>query len=312
MSEDAVSPVVAAMLILAVVVTFFAAWNAYYVPAMKAQSEIDHISKVESGFSRFSGDLMSAISLRQDITLSETIPLGGGDFTFDPVKSGGELKVWSAAPDAYLQVNWTNRTGPELDSPTVLSPDYHSSLVKFSYTPTNNFWQGQGYVWSFGNLFVNNAERNLIAPLNRASMDDIGFDDLAGSFIVFEPSVYTSSAGCSVITIRTVNITPEPHHDRVSGNGNSMLVLKSRIHRQPPVYNVTGISMSVPRPELIGGFRETLWENLNSSAQEIRTSCNNIESLETNDNQRWLQLKIAPSSNTTLLRVTTDITIGAY
>jgi len=77
-NEDAVSPVVAAMLILAIVVTFFAAWNAMYVPSMKAQSEITHLKDVESGFLRFSSDIETATSLKKNMRMSEPIPLEGG------------------------------------------------------------------------------------------------------------------------------------------------------------------------------------------------------------------------------------------
>lgn len=110
MKEDAVSPVIAAMLILAVVVTFFAAWHAYYVPSMKAQSEISHIREVETGFLRFSSDIETAASLKKGMRFSGSIPLGGGDFVFDPVKSGGELKIWNASPNGYLRLNWTSET----------------------------------------------------------------------------------------------------------------------------------------------------------------------------------------------------------
>ena len=158
MKEDAVAPVVAAMLILAVVVTFFAAWNAYYVPSMKAQSEITHIKDVETGVLRFSSDIETAVSLKKNLKFSEQIPLGGGDFSFDSVKSGGELKVRNASPAGYLRMNWTNGTES--------NPDNYFSLVRFSYTPVNNFWQDQGYDWRYGNVYVQNTERNLQHPCN--------------------------------------------------------------------------------------------------------------------------------------------------
>ena len=72
------APVVAAMLILAIGVTFFAAWNAYYVPSMKAQSEITHLKDAETGFLRFSSDIETAASLKRNMQLSEPIPLEGG------------------------------------------------------------------------------------------------------------------------------------------------------------------------------------------------------------------------------------------
>jgi len=52
-TDEAVAPVIAAMLVLAVLY-FFAVWNATAIPSMKAQSEVTHLQEVESGILRFS------------------------------------------------------------------------------------------------------------------------------------------------------------------------------------------------------------------------------------------------------------------
>ncbi|MDD1687328.1 hypothetical protein [Methanoregula sp.] len=310
MKDDAVAPVIAVMLILAVAVTFFAAWNAYYVPSMKAQSEINHIKDVESGFLKFSSDIENAVShnLKNNMRLSETIPLGGGDFTFDPVKSGGELKVWNASPDGYFRMNWTNRTGPDPASSSQSSADHNSSLVKFSYTPVNNFWQEQGYVWTYGNVYVNNTERNLVTPLDATTMANVTYDGLARSLVELEPKAYSSSGDCSVIIIHVINITPDPQHAKMSGNGNGMLVLESSVDPER-IANVTSINLSITAPP--GRFNSTFWEYLNTTVNNTVSSCGNVyRNYPPEPTQREIQLTFNP--NVTLIRETTEITIGAY
>lgn len=305
MKDDAVAPVVAAMLILAIVVTFFAAWTAYYVPSMKAQSEISHIKDVESGFLRFSSDIDTAVSLKKSMKLSEQIPLGGGDFTFDPVKSGGELKIWSASPSGYMRLNWTNEAEPT-------SLDHYFGLVKFSYLPVNNFWQNQGYGWSYGNVYVINTERNLSTPLNFARMDDVTYD-LAGSLVDLEqvPS-YTSPGNCSSITVQIINIMPDIRHFRISGNGNGKLELNSTV-RTKRVLNATSMNISITTSPY-GRFNTTLTDSLDTSVKKTLATCGNVQRTTPDPAPREIQLtfKTYPYPNLTIIRETTEITIGAY
>jgi hypothetical protein len=304
-NDDAVAPVVAAMLILAIVVTFFAAWNAYYVPSMKAQSEISHIKEVESGFMRFSSDIDTAVSLKRNLKLSEPIPLGGGDFTFDPVKSGGELNVWNASPAGYMKLNWTNEAEPT-------SLDHYSNLVKFSYVPVNNFWQNQGYGWSYGNVYVINTERNLSTPLNFARTDDVTYE-LARSLVDLEPvPSYTSPRNCSSITIQIINITPDSRHFRISGNGNGKLELNSTV-RTERVLNATSMNISITTSPY-GRFNTTLWNSLDASVKKTLDTCGNVQRTNPDLASREIQLKFQtyPYPNLTLIRETTEITIGAY
>ena len=305
MNEDAVSPVVAAMLVLAIAVTFFAAWNALFVPAMKAQSEITHIRDVESGFLKFSSDIETAASLKRDMRLSEPILLGGGDFTFDPVKSGGELKVWDALPEGYLQQDWTSQTGPG-------NPDRSFRLVKFSYTPVNNFWQDQGYGWMYGNVYVLNTERNLSTPLQFYNTTDITYG-LAGSLVELEavPS-YSSPGNCSSVIVRTINITPDSRHFRISGNGNGMLALESTVDRER-ILNATSLTLNITAPP--GRFGNGVWDSVNASAAGTLDVCGNvIRILPSDPNQQKLRLvfETYPYPNMTLIRETTEIRIGAY
>jgi len=328
MSDDAVAPVIAVMLILAVVVTFFAAWNAYYVPSMKAQSEISHIKDVETGFLKFSSDIETAASLtpqKKTMKLSEPIPLGGGEFPFDPVKSGGELKVWNSSPldtpsSGYFRLNWTNNTpdGPVAAYRGIM---HNFSLVKFSYKPVNNFWQDQGYGWSYGNVFVLNTERNLSTPLQFARWSDVTYG-FAEALVNIEPgqSVSTpeipTNRNCSSITIRVVDIMPDSRHLQSSGNGNGMLVLESAVNTEEIMY-ATSMHLSINTPP--DRFRnstlwnQTLWNAVNATSVEKLSQCENIVMAFPSEHETRLTFKTDPGyPNMTLIREITEIKVGAY
>jgi len=321
MRDDAVAPVIAVMLILAIAVTFFAAWHAYYVPSMKAQSEISHIKDVETGFLKFSSDIETAASMKKKMKLSEPILLGGGDFTFDPVKSGGELKVWNASPldtstTGYFRFNWTNKSS--VGSGTM----QNFSLVKFSYKPVNNFWQDQGYGWSYGNVFVLNTERNLSIPLQFARWSEVTYG-LAESLVEVEPVQSVSTAenptnrNCSSITIRVVDITPDSRHLQTSGNGNGMLVLESVVMPPEEITYATSMHLSINTPP--DRFRNstlwnsTLWKAVNATSVERLSQCENVVMAFPSDHETRLMFKTDPGyPNMTLIRETTEIKVGAY
>lgn len=304
MSEDGVAPVVAAMLILAIGVTFFAAWNAYYVPSMKAQSEITHLKDVETGFLRFSSDIETAASLKGNMKLSEPIPLGGGDFTFDAVKSGGELKIWNSPPQGYIQMDWANAAEPDI-------PGQNVSLVKFTYKPVNNFWQDQGYGWAYGNIYVLNTERNLSTPLEYPTFDDVTYG-LAGSLVNLEPvPSYSSPGNCSSIIVHMINITPDSLHSRISGNGNGMLVLESNVSTDS-LPDATSLTLTITAPT--GRFNTALWNSVSTSVEDTLAICGNVQRTQPDPGPQEIQLAFEPSPypEVTLVRKTTEITVGAY
>ncbi|MDD1689980.1 MAG: hypothetical protein LUQ66_04915 [Methanoregula sp.] len=324
MRDDAVAPVIAVMLILAVAVTFFAAWNAYYVPSMKAQSEISHIKEVETGFLKFSSDIDTAVSMKKEIRLSEPIPLGGGEFAFDPVKSGGELKIWNASPldtssTGYFRLNWTNNTPDGLGTPYP-GIVHNFSLVKFSYKPVNNFWQDQGYGWMYGNTYVLNTERNLSTPLEFYRWSDVTYG-LAASLVEVEHvrsvSEITGNQNCSSIKIRVVNITPDSRHSHISGNGNGMLRLNSSVHTEEPITYATSMYLSIDTPP--DRFRNatvwnaTLWQSVNVTSVEKLSQCDNVMITPLSEHETLLTFKRDTGyPNMTLIIETTDIKIGAY
>jgi len=296
MNEDAVAPVIAAMLILAVGVTFFAAWNAYYVPSMKAQSEITHLKEVESGFLRFSSDLETAASLKKSMRLSEQIPLGGGEFTFDPVKSGGTIRIRNET-EGYMRITLVNGTTP-------LTTGNLLRFSNYSYQPVNNFWQDQGYTWSYGN--VNVTKGTLATPLQYARMDDVSYG-VTGT--LFDLDIDTT---CSRMNVYTVNITPVAGHTLASGNGNGLFVLNSSVVSQS-FPNATSMNVRLNR-HMPRGFQSALLDSVNRHINEL--SCGNVHVAyrtdPTADVDQEVDMVFDPIPNMTLSRKITEISLGAY
>jgi len=297
LKEDAVAPVIAAMLVLAVAVTFFSAWNAYYVPSMKAQSEIAHLKNAESGFLQFSSDINAAVSAKKNMHLSEPIPLGGGDFTFDAVKSGGSLRVQSER-EGYLRVTIVNGTVPATTSSLLWFSNY-------SYHPVNNFWQDQGYEWSYGN--VNVTKGTLTTPLQYTSMDKVPYGITGTLFDLDSIPSPDGSGTCSLVDVYTVNITPDAGNILASGNGNGMLVLASTAMNQQ-FTNATGMTVSI-NPGMPEGFRDALWSSVNQRVNES-LACGNVHALPDPSNLT-IQIAFDQIPNMTLNRKITEISLGA-
>ena len=221
MRDDAVAPVIAAMLVLAIIVTVFSVWNAIALPSMKAEAEINHLHEVEHSFMQFSADLSNSASMKKETTFSETIPLGGGDVIFNSLTSSGTLSV-DAEPFPLVDITIDNDSVEDLQE---------SRLVKFSYRSEDNYWQDQGYVWHYGYVNVtkghsivgvDNAE--MATPLSYAGMNAVNkaasINNFAGSLIDLDAHPwFNSTNNCSEITISAVTFSPEPDEQFSSGNG---------------------------------------------------------------------------------------------
>lgn len=208
-NDEAISPVIAVMLILVVVVTFQAVYNTTYLPSLKEQAEIEHIGEVESAFLRFASSVENTASLKRDMQLKESMPLGGGDILLHGMKSGGSLEV---APDDLLFEVTCNGTS------------YPASLVRFSYTPVGNFWEDQGYSWRYG--YVNVTRGELATPLQYCTMADVRTDALANpgfarTLIGIEGR---GGATCEEIHVTMVTFSPGDRSS-ISGNGAGTLEL---------------------------------------------------------------------------------------
>ncbi|GAB6285804.1 MAG: hypothetical protein STSR0009_20050 [Methanoregula sp.] len=287
MKDDAVAPVIAVMLILAAVVTFLTVWNGIYVPSMKQSAEVGHLQNVESAFLHFSSDIERAVSARQNLTLSEPVQLGGGDFFFNALRSSGSLAVQNEQkPIYYLTLD-------DDEDPNTVLEEMDGSLVNISYSPIGNFWQDQGYRWQYGYLNVTKY-RTKQTPLGYYNMTGVSNEfEGSGSLAIFAGSFggvdytvnqtffqnatptpdnrYTFSpraGNCSGIVLWAVNMSASPDHQFVSSNGFGTLALKSHVITVP-YYGVQNISIGSGREP----FGNAMFRNWNSSLASLAGKC---------------------------------------
>ena len=290
MRDDALAPVIAVMLILAAIVTFLSIWNAIYVPSMKESAEVGHLQNVESAFQHFSSDIDYAASSHQNnLIFSEPVQLGGGDFMFNLLKSSGTLNVQNEDIPIY-NLTFYNTTP---DSSQLVIGELNGTLVNFSYEPTSNFWQDQGYQWQYGYINVTKYGGLLKTPLSYDTMDNVtDATEGSGSLATFAKSFvgvdYTinqtalqdgssNKGNCSSLVLWAVNITASPDHSFISSNGNGMLKLTSNINfttiplnDQQLVTNISFVSDQEP-------FGNATVEGLNETFfNKVIPTCKNI------------------------------------
>jgi len=274
MNDDAVAPVVAAMLVLALIVTFFSFWNAVYLPSLKQQSEMTQLRDVEQTFSQISSDILTVSSLKRDLILSKTFPLGGGSVIFSPLSSAGTIRVNNEPKQLYT----IGITDGGIDH------EVGGRLVNFSYQPVNDFWIDQGYVWHYG--YVNVTQESsaqgadgaaLSTPLAYPSMEEVQnstvISRFAESLIDIDASPwYNSSTNCSHITLSSETFQSEAGASYVSSNGIGTLVLAASVNETgygvpettSPNALVVRVSRSVPEP-----FSLALYSQCNKKFSDI-------------------------------------------
>jgi FlaG/FlaF family flagellin (archaellin) len=285
MSDDAVAPVIAVMLILAAAVTFLAIFNGIYIPSLKQSSETEHLRAVESAFLHLSSDIERAVGAGQDrTTLSETVQLGGGDVFLNTLKSGGSLSVLQE-PAVYNLTLY--------DRSENLLGTMNGTLVTLSYDPVGNFWQEQGYRWQEGFLHVTKYGTRQV-PLSYHNMTDVSnefgntgalaafagsfgdveyaanqtlypyADPVSGTVVSYSPR----EGNCSRILFRAVNLTASPDHPFSSGNGFGKFGLVSRVE-SVTYTGVTFITVaSDGRP-----FGNAVFRSWNESLSRVAGQC---------------------------------------
>jgi hypothetical protein len=329
MKDDAVAPVIAVMLILAAIVTFLSVWNAVYVPSMKQSAEVGHLQNVESAVLHFSSDLERAVSYRQDhLYLSEPVQLGGGDFIFNTLRSGGSLHVRNELSPIYT-ITFYNATNSVVGG-------MNGTLVTISYEPVGNFWQDQGYRWQYGYINVTKYG-TWQTPLRYYSMTTVnnqfeGDGSLAAFARSFGAVEYTLNqsaevicaqnqanttevptctirqipGNCSSIVLWAVNLSASPDRQFVSSNGFGTLELKSTV--TPLQYpDVSMISFGYDQEP----FGKGTFRSWNSSFLTINGTCpGNIMYFSKDDS-----LDIVIQQNVSPVNVTLNIVnieISAY
>ena len=215
-NDDAIAPIVAVMLILVVIVTLLSVYNATYLPGLKQSAEIQHLHDVEEGVLKFGSDIELAASLKQNISLSQQIPLGGGDILLNSLKSGGSLQV-EQEEEPYLTID-------------IDGESYPLYLVNFSYWTVNNFWVDQAYTWQYGYVNVSRTSGSGEGtPLQYTTMDDVNEKILESSFGKTLIDVKKTNEFNSNYTVKVVNfIAGEDSFS--SGNGIGRMELNVAIN----------------------------------------------------------------------------------
>ncbi|WP_319579862.1 hypothetical protein [uncultured Methanospirillum sp.] len=154
MRDDAVSPIVAFMLLLMVIVSFISILNAYYIPSLKQQAEVQHLHLVEESFSKITPDMLQILTFRKNLSMKESFPLGGGDVIFSPLKSSGYLEVNTTLQSEPLSNISVQVNGNPIENITSVI-----NQTKIVFRPVGNFWISQGYVWNDGVLNVTKGNR---------------------------------------------------------------------------------------------------------------------------------------------------------
>ena len=155
--DDAVSPVIALMLILAILATCMAVYTTTYVPGLKQQDEITHTGEVKLAFMRFASDIDNVIAQGKPAVYTEVLELGGGDVPLSPTKSSGTIEINTSKIGAY-QID-----GGE-------TKDLNGIAV--TYTPSFTAWEKQGYVYQNGVVWITKDEKKTPAQLTLYTVSD--------------------------------------------------------------------------------------------------------------------------------------------
>lgn len=283
MREDAVSPVIAFMLLLMIVVSFISVLNAYYIPSLKQQAEIQHLHSVEESFSKLSSDILQIVTFRQNSTLKESIELGGGDVLFSPLKSSG-----------YLEVNTSLKKGPlssiliSVNSNPVFQSQVNSSRVL--YRPVGNFWMNQGYEWEDGVLNITKGNRKTyLGYADRA--DEKAKAEKRAYYEMLTPRVQLEKYPSSIsIDLMTLEESGNPRTVNSNGAGTIWINLKEAERRSLELHSGDEVSFQFTgNDEDETGFKSAInhtfseWSNYNetiwNSTQYRLTIVQNSENL---------------------------------
>ena len=204
--DDAVSPVIALMLILAILATCMAVYTTTYVPGLKQQDEITHTGDVKLAFERFASDIDNTIALGKPAVYTEVLELGGGDVVLSPTKSSGTIEVTETVIGSYtIDSNTENIIGIEL-----------------SYLPSFTAWEKQGYLYKNGVVWITKDEKKTPSALklytiqngtDRENETIAGWYRLSGSILTIPKfSAYGVSeiTGTSAVKLRlNASVTDE-------------------------------------------------------------------------------------------------------
>lgn len=212
MKDEAISPVIAFMLLLMIIVSFISVLNAYYIPSLKQQSEITHFQEVEDSFIKITPDVLQVLTFRKNLSMKEPIQLGGGDVVFSSLKSSGYLETNTSLQNLPL-----SQITVSIGSTTAMVSEINRSRV--FYRPVSNFWTNQGYEWEDGVLSITKGNKKTY--LQYADNADVlaaserkAYYDMMNPVIQVDTSETTPS-----ISINLLNIEEMGANRSVSSNG---------------------------------------------------------------------------------------------
>ncbi len=156
--DDAVSPVIALMLILAILATCMAVYTTTYVPGLKQQDEITHSGEVKLAFERFASDIDNVIALGKPAVYTEVLELGGGDVPLSPTKSSGTVEINTTVIGNYT----VSGGGTEIPL----------NGIGISYLPSFTAWEKQGYLYKNGVVWITKDEKKTPAMLTLYTFED--------------------------------------------------------------------------------------------------------------------------------------------
>lgn len=212
--EEAVSTVIAMMLILAILATCIAVYTTTYVPGLKQQSEIIHSEDVKLVFDRVASDVDNMYSLGKPAQFTETFSLGGGNVLLSPAKSSGTVEAENA-------VIGTLKIPGSADSAV--------TQVHLTYIPSFTSWEKQGYAYENGVVWITKDTKRTPASLKLYTIEDgtkrendTVIDRLSGKYI----SVSIDENNNATVTIPKMSITEKKI---LTGSGNAKILLNASI-----------------------------------------------------------------------------------
>jgi flagellin-like protein len=271
MNDKAVSPVIAFLLLLMVVVSFISVLNAYYIPSLKQQAEVIHIEAVEEHFVDLSTKFSPLLLGRKNASIYESIPLGGGNVLFSPIKSSGFMRVTINRDDPYagIKISIDHNTDP------FLNISYNTFNI--SYLPVGNFWINQGYVFVNGAVYVTKGSK--ITSLLYTDESDKEEGQIEQSFFsLFLPVIgyNTNGKNLSSITIDLVNLG-SLYNSSINGNGDGIIEIRLNRSQTFSSYQTleSGHNCTIDVSNTIPG-KFSLLDLINESMEKINTETNNV------------------------------------
>ncbi len=201
-TDEAVSTVIALMLILAILSTCIAIYSATYVPGLKQQSEILHSGEVQYAFSRLSSDVDNLYSLDRSAQFSEPVPLGGGDILLSPGKSSGTIELQNEEIGRFI----------------VGDDTFVVNATTALYTPSYSSWELQGYTYQKGVVWITKGEKKTPADLTLYTVQS-GTDRENATVGVWLDQMRPGLLSDGNYTMRITSITPVEGKNSVTGSG---------------------------------------------------------------------------------------------